>query len=798
MTTTIHRLRFVSLLVLAATVAMLMLPLVPASDTRAASLAADPGTTALAIRTGLYDAQQDVIAGDSSGAQAAIDTVAGRVTTFVSLIAADPDGAETIRTAWAAASAAVTANDPVALASARGTIWTAMLGVAHTEAVAAATANDAPAAASWLLLREFRPTTKFSRPGADATLAIRNLKDGSIAPNAAVAAINADLLDTYQSKLDGELTTLADATAKGFAVRAAESAALVQGYWTILEPAYTAQMGPDATTTANATVASLVTAVEAGQNPTDAIAQVSALSRSFRAAPLSDEEMARRAGQLMRYLSLIPVEYGRGVKDGTVILDIEITEAQTFLDASRASFEDLHLYLAGKDKARTDEIEATLLNLDKQLKDAAAHTSVASHDEIKGQVDAVSGSLSGMFPEEWTRSGGDADFDVIGSVLDQMELAATSGNWKQAESARLEAYAIYEVGAEKRLLAFAPDLANRTEQLFWQGTGSMPGLAVAIQNHASKQEIASIRAELDKALAEGQERLGAGRPAKAVVIFNAATIVFREGLEAVLILASLIASMVGSNQRYKRPMAYGAIMAFLATALLFVLAQTVLSSLSRYGEKLEAVVSLIAVAVLLIIMNWFFHKIYWTRWIGKQHSKRRDVVKGAVAGQAVGLVVLGFTSVFREGAETVLFLQALVLDAGAWVVIQGTLLGLLATGIVGVLVFTLQKKLPHMRMLKVTGVMIAFVLVTMVGNTVHVMQVVGWLPITAVEGLSIPFWMGQWFGLYPVWESLIAQAIALLLVFGSYFGSEFVNGRERKKALAELRAEEASASASHA
>jgi high-affinity iron transporter len=94
--------------------------------------------------------------------------------------------------------------------------------------------------------------------------------------------------------------------------------------------------------------------------------------------------------------------------------------------------------------------------------------------------------------------------------------------------------------------------------------------------------------------------------------------------------------------------------------------------------------------------------------------------------------------------------------------------------------------------------MIAFVLVTMVGNTVHVMQVVGWLPITAVEGLSLPFWMGQWFGLYPVWESLIAQAIALLLVFGSYFGSEFVNGRERKKALAELRAEEASASASHA
>jgi high-affinity iron transporter len=214
-----------------------------------------------------------------------------------------------------------------------------------------------------------------------------------------------------------------------------------------------------------------------------------------------------------------------------------------------------------------------------------------------------------MLPEEWTRSGGDADFDVIGSVLDQLEAAVVAGKWDQAESARLEAYAICEVGAEKRLLAFAPEFTNRTEQLFWQGTSSTPGLAVALQNHVSIDEIRQTRAELGKALAEGQKRLGVGRPAKAVVIFNAATIVFREGLEAVLILASPIASMIGVNQRFKKPLALGAMAALLATAGLFVLAQTVLSSLARCGGKLEAVVSPIAIAVLLIIMNGFFHKI---------------------------------------------------------------------------------------------------------------------------------------------------------------------------------------------
>jgi high-affinity iron transporter len=156
---------------------------------------------------------------------------------------------------------------------------------------------------------------------------------------------------------------------------------------------------------------------------------------------------------------------------------------------------------------------------------------------------------------------------------------------------------------------------------------------------------------------------------------------------------------------------------------------------------------------------------------------------GGAAGQVLGLVILGFTSVFREGAESVLFLQALVLDAGAWVVIQRTLLGLAATGVVGVLVFALQKKLPHKRMTMVIGDMIALVLVVMVGNTVHVMQIVGWMPITAVPGLTVRYWMGQWFGVYSIWESLI-------VVLGSYFGSEFVVKREQKRLVAIARAEQ--------
>ena len=100
-----------------------------------------------------------------------------------------------------------------------------------------------------------------------------------------------------------------------------------------------------------------------------------------------------------------------------------------------------------------------------------------------------------------------------------------------------------------------------------------------------------------------------------------------------------------------------------------MLAQTLLESLSQYGEKLEAVVGLVAIGVLLLITNWFFHRVYWSEWIGRFHRQRRKLMDnearvGFWSAQAVGLLVLGLTSVYREGFETVLFLQSLELSAG--------------------------------------------------------------------------------------------------------------------------------------
>jgi hypothetical protein len=88
--------------------------------------------------------------------------------------------------------------------------------------------------------------------------------------------------------------------------------------------------------------------------------------------------------------------------------------------------------------------------------------------------------------------------------------------------------------------------------------------------------------------------------------------------------------------------------------------------------------------------------------------------------------------------------------------------------------------LPYKKMLIVTGVMIGAVLLIMVGNTVHVLQVVGWLPLHPIRSIQLPYWTGMWFGLYATWEGLALQVVAAVFVIGSYVLAERVQGRQRR------------------
>lgn len=263
-------------------------------------------------------------------------------------------------------------------------------------------------------------------------------------------------------------------------------------------------------------------------------------------------------------------------------------------------------------------------------------------------------------------------------------------------------------------------------------------------------------------------------------------LVFREGLECILVLAAITASMTGTKRGNRRPIAFGAGMAFVATLVTWLIAVRIVGSLSENMSALDlqAATGLLAVIVLLVIMNWFFHKIYWGGWIRAHNRRRKALLENARTAEIsqrrlwIGLVLLGFTSLYREGFEVVLFLQSYHLRLGGGVVLKGALMGIVLTAMVALLTFVLQQRLPYRKMLITTGILLGVVLLVMVGEQAQEMQLAHWIPTTEITSLKtyMPPWMGLWFAVFPTVETLVAQVIAAVLVIGSYFAARHFGG----------------------
>ena len=255
-------------------------------------------------------------------------------------------------------------------------------------------------------------------------------------------------------------------------------------------------------------------------------------------------------------------------------------------------------------------------------------------------------------------------------------------------------------------------------------------------------------------------------------------LVFREGLEFILVLAALTANLSGGRRSFQRPVVLGVTLGLVATLVTWHFAVGLVDSLSENLPALhvQALTGLLAVLVLITVMNWFFHKIYWTGWMSLHSRKKQELLRMATESRRsrvriwCGLAVLGLTSVYREGFEVVLFLQSYRLKLGNAMVGTGVSIGVVLTVLVAFITFVANQKLPYRKMLVLTGVLLGLVLLVMVGEQAQEMQLAHWLPTTNIAALdgAIPGWMRLWFAVFPTVETLIAQGIAAVIVLGSY------------------------------
>src|SRR5215207_1255700 len=297
----------------------IFLAILAASHVWGTALAASdsPLQVAESIRSALVQAQLSLTSDPNASTQLVKEAEASYQTGLSDLIAiSNPKADLRVISAFDALMDSILSDNPVSFAAARAQAWTGILAGSYSIVEEAIQDGDGRTAQTWLPLREFRTATRFARPNVGATMTVESFMGGNTSADDALLSVRADVLDTYQARMVESLHDLRTADANGFASRRAELAALAEGYFFILSPAYLEQRGGPSLLDAQTAFNDLqMSALQNPQQLNEKLAGVENMLNNFRAAPLSPAEQSRRAGQLLRFLSLVPVEYGRGVVD---------------------------------------------------------------------------------------------------------------------------------------------------------------------------------------------------------------------------------------------------------------------------------------------------------------------------------------------------------------------------------------------------------------------------------------------------------------------------------------------------
>ena len=342
-------------------------------------------------------------------------------------------------------------------------------------------------------------------------------------------------------------------------------------------------------------------------------------------------------------------------------------------------------------------------------------------------------------------------------LVDQSLAAAQAGDRERAYDLAREAYLDHFEYAEIPLRLRDPNLVLDLEFEFAKLRNGIEEGAPLSQLESTGQEIRVGLRKVDLTLADP------GLAAPILAFFFSFTILFREGLEAVLLLAILLGSLeAGRARNFRKPLGLGVLGAVLASALVWVLATVVIDIAPLQRELLEGVTAVVAVAVLFAVTFWLVARLEQRR---RMEFMRARTAGAIAAGSAIAFAGLGFTAVFREGFETVLFYQALILFAQGlleWVAL-GAAAAAAALGVVGWAVLKLGKRLPVKQLLLAGASTLLLLSVAFAGNAVRSLQEGDWISVTPIDGgwARLPVYLAELTGIHPTREGIFVQLVLL-------------------------------------
>lgn len=311
-------------------------------------------------------------------------------------------------------------------------------------------------------------------------------------------------------------------------------------------------------------------------------------------------------------------------------------------------------------------------------------------------------------------------------------------------------------GMESKIGAINSNIKLAIEEKFTKGTA-------LIKSKASKEELEANFTELNNLIASQLDKIS--DTSVLFLFLSALTIILREGLEALIIVVAIISYIIQSGNKDRLNIAYSALIT--GVVLSFITAFIVSYFIKNSGqsrELIEGVTMLIAVVLLFYVGFWLLSNARNKKYADNLKNQAKLAIS---KGSEKTLWWTVFLAVFREGAETILFYQALLIDSGSSAGL-GAVLGGLALGIVILIVlyFLLKAgaiRIPIKQFFLLTSFIIFYMCFVFTGK--GIMELVEGKVLTP-HLISTPFDSITWLGLYPYYESLVLQAIILVLLIG--------------------------------
>jgi high-affinity iron transporter len=334
--------------------------------------------------------------------------------------------------------------------------------------------------------------------------------------------------------------------------------------------------------------------------------------------------------------------------------------------------------------------------------------------------------------------------------LEQSLSAAKSGRPSDAGDKAFDAYIAFEP-LERVARAKNPGLVSSMERQFAEFKAAVRSNDV----RAAEKVRDAIETSLPEVIA-----LSAPAGSGGEAFWQSFLIILREGFEAILVIGAIVAFLIKTGHRDRLKSIWtGVVMGVAASAITAVVLRTVLSAVPASKEFIEGVSLLLAVVVLFSVSYWLISKVEAAKW---QQFIKEKVTAALEHGGGRALTFVAFLAVYREGAETALFYQALF-NEGPNVVVpisMGIVAGFVALGVIFTLFYRFGVRIPLRPFFSVTSVLLYYMAFVFTGKGIKELQEGDLIPLSAIRG----FPHVEWLGLYPTWQGVLAQ-LALLLLF---------------------------------